>query len=165
MTNLVDTRVLILGASSISMKAYENLANEINTDEATGSGALVVAPANNPNHTKDFVDSVKADADSDVKIFKRALKCIDEAVFVIVDLSAASTGVGMEVTYLLTTHADKNIVFIAKEGSKISPHIKGMYKHMTGKDLQVEFYKDEKDMPNAVRRSSAYNQFYYEMIY
>ena len=160
-----DKRVLILGPSTISMKAYETLANEVNTDVILGQDDTTFSPASNPNHTKVFCESIKGEEDEDLKIYQRAIKCVDDAVYIIVDLSSASTGMGLEVGYLLTTHPDKIISFIAKKGSKISPHIKGLYKKATGEDLKVEFYEDEKDMADAVKRSLGYEEYYLDMIH
>lgn len=163
----VDYSILILGASTISAKAYEELADNINRSMITGGAysPLIVTPANNPNHTKKFVENVHGDPDADLKIYERALRNIDIAELVIVDISSASTGMGMEVGYLLSKYPQKYVVFIAKEGSKISPHIAGLYKHSTGKEIKVHFYEDESRMTMAVKKSIEYGSYEIDQNY
>lgn len=157
----IDTDVLILGASSIPEEDYLRLADDVG-DGLADLYALVWSRALNPADTSAFVKSIENEPDKDELIYKRAIKCIDNASFIIVDISSASTGMGLEVGYLLANleKQKKHIAFIAKEGSKISPHITGMYKKVTGAKLcEVCFYKEPKKMFDAVRATAAYDNY------
>lgn len=169
MTHCYDERVLILGSSATDPEFYADLAKQFNSDMMDGSSgyySLVGGPASNPNITKEYVESVKNDPEKEKKIYKRAIECVDKAEFIIVDISSASTGMGLEVGYLLSRYAnEKHIVFIAKEGSKISPHIAGMYEHLTGKKLEVKFYKNSKDAIKEIQSSQEYINYYCELNY
>ena len=161
-----DSRVLILGSSSIDAETYSYIAENINTDEIGNFNDMIITPANNPNATKEYVNKIKNDPNADEKIYERALKCVDQAEYIIVDLSAASTGMGLEVGYLLSQYANsKYITFIAKEGSKISPHIKGMYKHITGKEIEVGFYNTKEEIVDVIKHSDGYQKYYCNLIY
>lgn len=161
-----DVRVLILGSSSIDADTYAYIAENINTDKIGNFNDFITTPANNPNATKKFINQVKNDPDADEKIYKRALNCIDQAEYIIVDLSAASTGMGLEVGYLLSKYSNsKYITFIAKEGSKISLHIKGMYKHITGRDLEVTLYNTKEDIVEVIKHSDGYQKYYCDLVY
>lgn len=161
----IDENVLILGSSAIDKKYYQMLAEEVNTTTIINADGLIVPPASNPTHTKKFVEEHKQDKDFELKLYLRALQCVDKAKFIVVDVSAASTGVGMEVSYLLTKHPEKPIAFIAQEGTKVSPHIAGMYKHIFGKDIEVCYYSSLTNMAEAVRKHSAYSSYYIDLVY
>lgn len=167
MKHCYDERFLILGSSATDPEFYADLAENFNSDMMDGSYySLVGGPASNPNITKEYVESVKNDPEKEKKIYKRAIECVDNAEFIIVDISSASTGMGLEVGYLLSRYAnEKHIVFIAKEGSKISPHIAGMYEHLTGKKLEVKFYKNSKDAIKGIESSQEYQNYSFERNY
>lgn len=167
MKHCYDERFLILGSSATDPEFYADLAENFNSDMMDGAYySLVGGPASNPNITKEYVESVKNDPEKEKKIYKRAIECVDKAEFIIVDISSASTGMGLEVGYLLSRYAnEKHIVFIAKEGSKISPHIAGMYEHLTGKKLEVKFYKNSKDAIKGIESSQEYQNYSFERNY
>ncbi len=156
----IDSKILILGSSSISNEDYLSLANDIG-DGLAELYTLIWDRALNPADTSAFVNSIENRPNKDELIYRRAIKCIDNAEYVIIDISQASTGMGLEVGYLLSSLATekKYISFIAKKGSKISPHITGMYKHVTGNDAIVEFYEEPKHMIGAVRRTPDYESY------
>jgi len=157
----IDTDVLILGASSIPEEDYLNLANEVG-DSLADIYTLVWSRALNPADTAAFVKSIENEPNKDELIYQRAINCIDNAGFIIVDISSASTGMGLEVGYLLANleKQKKHVAFIAKKGSKISPHITGMYKKVTGnKVCEVCFYLEPKQMVDAVRATAAYDNY------
>jgi len=157
---IIDNSVLVLGASSIDPKVYQALAYGVNSQVLGCSGGTFDVPARTPINTKKFVKSVDGDPNKEKKIYERALKCIDNAQFIIVDISEASTGMGLEVGYMLTMYAGKKFIsFIAKEGSKVSPHIAGMWEHLTGKKIEVGFYKNEKDVCKTVMNTDACKKF------
>ena len=158
MKDEIDEKILILGASSIPLKHYQFLAANINCNVIKGDTKTVIL-SSNPNHTKAFIESINDNKNRDKLIFERAIKCIDKAEFVVVDISEPSIGMGMEVFYLLSHNNNKEICFIAQENKKISPHISGMYQIINNKSFDVEFYKDEKDAVVAVKRSESYKNF------
>ena len=167
MKHCYDERFLILGSSATDPEFYAELADNFNSDMMDGAYySLVGGPASNPNITKEYVESVKNDPEKEKKIYKRAIECVENAEFIIVDISSASTGMGLEVGYLLSRYAnEKHIVFIAKEGSKISPHIAGMYEHLTGRKLEVKFYKNSKDAIKGIEGSQEYQNYSFERNY
>ena len=167
MKHCYDERFLILGSSATDPEFYAELADNFNSDMMDGAYySLVGGPASNPNITKEYVESVKNDPEKEKKIYKSAIECVDNAEFIIVDISSASTGMGLEVGYLLSRYAnEKHIVFIAKEGSKISPHIAGMYEHLTGRKLEVKFYKNSKDAIKGIEGSQEYQNYSFERNY
>ncbi len=168
MADNINKNILILGASSISNEVYNKLAIDIGDCFSKESD---LGRALNPSDTSEFVKSVEGREDKDVLIYQRAIKCVDDADFIIVDISSASTGMGLEVGYLLSglAKSGKSVCFIAKEGSKISPHIAGMYKSVTGKDIEVGLYDSYENMIKAVTSTSAYkeyiNKIYFKKCY
>ena len=152
---IADSRMLILGSSKIPNDAYNKLATDMGNEFPEGNRA------SNPLDTSRFVESVKDNPNKAELIYKRAIKCIDDAEFVVVDLSQASTGMGLEVSYLLTflKQSGKQVIFIAKEGSKPSPHIMGMYKSVMGEYPTVTHYKDENNMFEAVQKSQGFTEY------
>ena len=155
-----------MGSSSLDAEIYAYIAKNINTDTIGNFDDFYPTPANNPNATKEFVNQIKNDPDADEKIYERALKSVDQAEYIIVDLSEASTGMGLEVGYLLSKYANsKYITFIAKEGSKVSPHIKGMYKHITGNKIEIGFYNSKDDIIDVIKHSGGYQKYYYDLVY
>ena len=152
---MVDERMLILGSSKISNEDYNKLAVKMGNEFPEGDHA------SNPLDTFNFVQSVKDNPNKEQLIYKRAMKCIDDAEFVVVDLSQASTGMGLEVGYLLThlKQSRKQVLFIAKEGTKPSPHIIGMYKAVMGNYPTVSYYKEQDNMFEAVEKSKEFSEY------
>ena len=156
----VDSDILVLGSSSIPEEDYLQLASDLG-DGLAPLYATVWSRALNPADTSAFVKSIANQPNKDQLIYRRAICCIDNARFIVVDISQASTGMGLEVGYLLSKLKEQNkyVCFIAKEGSKISPHITGMYKHVTGEDCAVVMYDEAKNMFEAVRTSIPYENY------
>ena len=142
----IDERILILGSSKISCDYYNNLA--ISISEAIKEGSR----ASNPFDTSVFIQSIKGNPNKDELIYKRIIRLIDLAKVVIVDISEASTGVGVEVGYLISTLRThkKRVYFISQNSKKPSPHIMGMYKTYVGKYPHVYFYKEQDSMFDAL---------------
>ena len=158
-----DKNVLILGSSAIDSKFYAKLADRFNCDMFASTYPLTSRAANNPNSTKIFVNSLKNDPEKEVKVYLRALKCIDDALYIIIDFSSASTGLGIELSYLLSNYAKKKYIsFIAKEGSKVSPLIVGMYEHITGTKINIGIYKDLEDAVKIIKKSEGYKHFAFD---
>ena len=156
---VIDNSLLVLGSSSIPAEDYEKIAFDLVSE----LGQVKGVQANNPNATKLFVESLQDDPYAPLTIYRRALKCIDDASFIVVDISAASTGMGMEVVYLVDKLSEpeneKKAVFIAKQGTKTSPHIAGLYQHKLNKPLVVYHYKTSKEMISEVKCSPEFEQY------
>ena len=156
----IDESVLILGASSVEPSIYSALEKGINIGTILNVSSYVDYVASSPIQTKMFVEQTKEDENFNQLLIERAFDCIDKAEFIIVDLSNASTGMGVELCYLLTKYGDSKLIsFIAKEGSKASPHILGLYKIATQKEPKVEYYTCELDVVSAVKRTSGYQDY------
>ena len=151
----VNNKILILGSSSISKEQYHELACAVGKNFEDGKRA------SNPEDTAEFVQSIKDNPNKDQMIYDRAIGCIKDAEYIIVDLSAPSTGMGLEVAHLILDlpKSGKIISFIAKEGAKLPSHILGMYKSITGKEAEVKTYAEPMKMFSAVQETSSYDEY------
>ena len=156
----VNTKLLILGSSSISDEVYSHLAVELGRDVNPNGGRAL-----NPEDTTEFKNELVGTNNQKAEmIFERACQIINDADFIVIDLSAASTGVGVEAMIAIPLiKSGKKIAFIAKEGTKISPHIVGVYKTVTEKDIEVQTYKTEENMIHAVKRTDGYQEYKQEL--
>lgn len=91
---------------------------------------------NNPNVSDQLVDKAMVDFD---------LAQIKAADLLFADVTNKSTGVGIELG--VAKENNKNIVFCAKENSKISSMVYGAFP-----DKEIHFYRDVNDLENLISK-------------
>lgn len=127
MKDLILITGSVMGASSDSVKTYEDLVSMIDTDKYKVSSPL---------DTMKFIGS-------DEERYQRAIMMLGETSMMIAEMSSTSTGQGIELGIAATMNIP--VLVIAKEGSKVSGLVKGC---PTVKD--IVYYEDVKDIKEEI---------------
>jgi len=83
------------------------------------------------------------------KMVSYDLDCVKKSSLLVADLTNKSTGVGIELG--IAKEHNKNIIFLAKEGSSISNMVLGAFPN-----YKIHYYQDNKDIYNILNNEVSF---------